>query len=554
MLLNMSDAAVHARDWRTTHAPSPAVLDPLTPAELHDLLRGGEREADVCERALATAARAQAAIDLAIGEGLHALRHGDRLAQLGYHLDDYAREVLGIGKRTTQNLVRLARELRTRALLRDALRSGRVRLRAAETILPVAIGDAEAAWVERAARCTVRDLEAAVRRARNVGAADEEEDWSALRTQLPSDDRVLVDAALDLAGEVMPGSTRMERLEAIAQEYLGELPSDPDADETAPLDPAFRRVGRRESSRRAALEAETERWSVLPEVVEIPAPEVELPDTATAAELDAHLRDLAAVRARWDDLIGFCSRAVLDSGMHRLLGFTNARHYCEERLGVSARAVEQRAALEERLWKSAALREARRQKLPYEKLRLLAKLPEEDIASWTPRAHALTCIALSRAVDGERERQLRARGKFVASLPKRMAVVLAAAIRVVRERAGALVPAGKCLAIMAAHFIGTWSESVPRSRSRSRKIRDRDGGHCQVPGCSHRGAHSHHLAFRSHGGGDEPGNQLSLCAFHHLRCVHGGFLRVFGRAPDALAWFHRGKVWRGPGLDAATAA
>jgi hypothetical protein len=529
----------------------PLELEPLTPAELHDLLRGGEVEADLCERGLVTAARAQAAIDLAIGEGLHALRLGDRLAQLGCHLDDFAREVLGIGKRTAQNLVRLARELRTRPALRDALRSGRVKIRAAETILPVAVGEGEAVWVERATRATVRELEAAVRRARN-GAGEDEDDWFALRTQLPPDHRVLVDAALDLAGELMPGATRMERLEALAQEYLGELPGGPDAGEAAPLDAAFRRVGRREVSRRAALEAETERWSILPDDQEIPAPEVDFPETATAAEIDGLLRDLAALRARWDDLIGFCSRAVLDSGMHRLLGFADARHYCEERLGISARAVEQRAALERRLWESPALREARRQRLPYEKLRLLAKLPEADVASWTPRAHALTCIALSRAVDGERERQMRARGKMVVALPHRIAVVLAAAFEAVRERVGAALPAGKCLAIMAAHFSATWWGAVPRSRSRSRKVRDRDGGHCQVPGCSHRGAHSHHIVFRSHGGGDEPEGQAATCPFHHLRCIHGGYLRVVGRAPDALRWFLGGKPWSGPGLEAKT--
>jgi hypothetical protein len=122
-------AGVHAGDWRTAHAVPPLELEPLTPAELRDLLRGGEVEADLCERGLVTAARAQAAIDLAIGEGLHALQLGDRLAQLGCHLDDFAREVLGIGKRTAQNLVRLARELRTRPALRDALRSGRVKIR-----------------------------------------------------------------------------------------------------------------------------------------------------------------------------------------------------------------------------------------------------------------------------------------------------------------------------------------------------------------------------------------------------------------------------------------
>ena len=148
---------------------------------------------------------------------------------------------------------------------------------------------------------------------------------------------------------------------------------------------------------------------------------------------------------------------------------------------------------------------------------------------------------------------MRARDRFVTALPRRIAAVLAAAIRVVRERVACVLSTGRCLAIMAAHFIATWSGAVPRSRSRSRKVRDRDGGHCQVPGCSHRGAHSHHIVFRSHGGGDEPEDQAATCAFHHLRCIHGGYLRVVGRAPDALAWFLGGKIWRGPGLHAPTA-
>jgi hypothetical protein len=38
---------------------------------------------------------------------------------------------------------------------------------------------------------------------------------------------------------------------------------------------------------------------------------------------------------------------------------------------------------------------------------------------------------------------------------------------------------------------------------------------------------------------------VALCGFHHLRCVHGGFLRVFGRAPDDLTWLLNGEVWTG---------
>jgi hypothetical protein len=29
---------------------------------------------------------------------------------------------------------------------------------------------------------------------------------------------------------------------------------------------------------------------------------------------------------------------------------------------------------------------------------------------------------------------------------------------------------------------------------------------------------------------------LSLCAAHHLHGIHGGRIRVFGRAPDGLVW------------------
>jgi hypothetical protein len=269
-------------------------------------------------------------------------------------------------------------------------------------------------------------------------------------------------------------------------------------------------------------------------------------EAATAEDVDARLRELARLRAGWDELLGYCAHAVRESGMHRLLGFASFRHFCEERLGLPSRTVEQRAALEKRLWSSPALREARRQGVSFEKLRLLARLSEGEIGAWTPRAHALTCIALRRRLDGERERQMRAARRISVPLPRRIAAVVAAAIQAVRQWAGRPLSVGKCLALMAAHFVATWRHAGKRGRSRSRRVRDRDEGHCQVPGCSHRGTHAHHIAFRSQGGGDEPENQVALCAFHHLRCVHGGHLRVFGRAPDALTWFLGGKVWRGP--------
>ena len=75
------------------------------------------------------------------------------------------------------------------------------------------------------------------------------------------------------------------------------------------------------------------------------------------------------------------------------------------------RAVEQRAALERRLYELPALRQAMTERrLSYEKARLIARhADEESIDEWIGRAEQLTCIALRRALLGQREAQMCAR-------------------------------------------------------------------------------------------------------------------------------------------------
>ncbi len=521
----------------------PIELPPFTREELELLFRGGEPEADACEHILASAARIQGCLDLGLAEGLAELRRGDRLAELGCHLDDYARETLGLGRRTAESLARLGAELRARPLLREALRSGQVRLRAAETVAPVAVGDAEALWVERASRQTVRELEASVRAVRSP-PEDLDEEWVELRTQLPRDDRVVLDEALAIAREQLPGSTRIEQLEALAQEYLAEFSVDGDSDGSRPLGPGFRARGI--GPARGRLATEPDDGPELPAAPELVAPDFRFDERTPTRELDARLRELAHLRAGWDRVVGWCGHGVKRSGMHLLLGYGSFRQYVEVRLALPERAVEQRVALEERLARSPALREAQRHEIAYEKLRVLARLPEAEIERWIPRAIEATCVALRREVEVEREGQLRAQQKLAAQLPRRVAVLLAAAVACVRERHGRLLATGKCLAIIAFHFLATWSGGSRRSRTRSQRVRERDEGWCQVPGCSRHAAHAHHIQPRSHGGSDDPDNQIGLCAFHHLRCIHGGFLAVHGRAPDGLTWLLGGDVWVGP--------
>lgn len=522
-------------------------LEPMTAAELDAIFKGGEVEADAIEKTLAWAARADGALQLALAEGLDLLCQGTRLEQLGVHLEDYGREILDVSERSTKDLARLGAALRTRPLLREALRSGRVGLRAAQTVLPVARGDAEAGWVELATVRTVRELEGAVRKVR-ANPEDADEPWLLLHAHLPQDDRLVVDAALEVAGRVVPGASRLDRIEAIAQEFLGGFATD-DGDEPRRLGPAFRRIGEeplaRHADREREEEADAEARSLLAPVAAWPAPDVRFEQTMTAREVDRELRGVARFAARCEEVIGYAAHAIRRSGMHLRMGFRSFRAYLADRLRLPPRAVEQRERLEKRLWGSPALREARRQKVSYERLKLLATLREDEIRSWIPRAKAWTCIQLRREVEGERERQLRVRRKLVCPMPRRIAVLLAAAVEAVRERAGRTLPVARCLAIIAAHFIACWEPALTPPRTRAQKVRQRDLGRCQVPGCSHRAVQSHHVAFRSRGGSDDEANQISLCAFHHLRCIHGGWMRVIGEAPHALEWSVGGEVFSG---------
>jgi hypothetical protein len=522
-------------------SPEPVRLDPLTSDELARI-RGGECEADLYERGLAWAARVRSAIDVKLAEGLHLLRKGDRLAELGFRLDDHVREVLDLGEHAGVNLAKLGGELRERPLLKAAMEAGRVRLRAAQTVTRVAVGDAEAFWVERAAREPVRELEELVRRA-GAEPPEPEEDWFRLRTHLPPDERLVVEAALECARRILPGSSRAEQWEAIAQEFRGEFGADDGGGHERHLRSCFRRLRVHEPSV-APLTAD-DREGLLAPMDGCPAPEVQFDDADPADEVDRKLRGLARLRRETEDLLGHCAHAIRRTGLHLRLGFESFRHYVEERLQLPPRAVEQRERLEKRLWESPALREAKRQGVSREKLRLLAALPEKEIGTFTAVARAVTCVELRRRVEGQRERQMRAARTIEISLPRRLAVLLATVVAVVRERFGRLLPTGRCLAIASAHFFRVWSHMRKRAKTVSQKVRERDEGWCMVPGCSHVATDSHHVLFRSRGGGDEEENLVALCEFHHLRCIHGGWLTVTGRAPDGLTWRRKGVLFTG---------
>jgi hypothetical protein len=519
-------------------AAPPPPPEPCTPAELRAFVHDGLTDSDACETLLAQVARIQGALELEIGDGLAALCIGDRLISLGFsNLRDYAREVLGIEERKAQAMAHLSRELRSRPLLHAALRAGEVRPRNAQTVLPVAIGEAEAEWVQRARAETVRALEKAVRAAQ--GGPEEDEPWTRFRVRLSREDRATVDEALAIAGKLMPGSRRPQRLEAMAQEYLAEHALEAGDDGGCGAGGAFAPESERLERRKAELEIETDRWSFLPRAPSVPAPHAGsrgFDQMTSAVEIDRAVRDLSGKRDAWDRLLGYCAYAVRRSGLWHVAGFASFEHYCSERLGLSPRTVEQRAAVEKRIWQVPALRSARDGGLSYEKVRVLSRLPDREIEAWIPRARELTCVALKAQLDDCEEAQMRAARVLRARVPIRIALALQAAFRAVRASEGRLLDDGRCLLVVARHFVETWKRFVKKARTLSQKVRERDLGRCQMPGCSLRAVHAHHVELRSHGGADTPENLVALCACHHLRGIHGGYIRVWGRAPDELVW------------------
>jgi hypothetical protein len=113
--------------------------------------------------------------------------------------------------------------------------------------------------------------------------------------------------------------------------------------------------------------------------------------------------------------------------------------------------------------------------------------------------------------------------------------VLCTVRRRIGEHSGRLPSRGDALEAMLGHAFESWGADarVPARHA----VFARDGWRCSVPGCtSMQNLHDHHIRFRSAGGSDAPHNRITLCAFHHLRGVHGGLLGCIGRAPDGVMW------------------
>src|SRR5207247_5716064 len=121
-----------------------------------------------------------------------------------------------------------------------------------------------------------------------------------------------------------------------------------------------------------------------------------------------------------------------------LLGFASFGHYCDERPGVSERAVQQRASLERRLYDLPSLRRAMcERRVSYEKARIIARYADAgSLDTWIERAGRMSCVARRAALQGEEAAQMCARGKGEIVVPRRSRGRLAMAFHARRHAAG----------------------------------------------------------------------------------------------------------------------
>jgi hypothetical protein len=474
------------------------------------------------------------ALELAIGDGLHALETGRRAMDLGYsNVGDYAREELGLNASTAAKKARLARKLRDRPLVREALRRGEITPRKAEIIVPVAVGDKQMLWILRAKAETVRGLRKAVRA--KPDSADEE--WHRLTAAVAPEQRPILDEGLRWGGIVLGArSKKMERVEAWGQEYLSAhrvpegrdvaddvfLSSDADADALA-----------------ERLERESRQWKDLATADPLKAPEFS--GEIDPWRIDAELKGFMEMRNCWDDAFGHVALLLKQYRAWEILQFASFRQYCEERLGMAPRTVGQRVALERSLLRIPLLRQALKEtRITYEKARVIARHFQDghalELRPLIAMAETLTCVELRERLEVEAEEQMCARGLFTVTMPPHVIDLLKDTFRAVRAEAKRWISIGQCLLRTAAHFADVWRVHLKEIKTARGRILARDLHRCQVPGCSRPAEHLHHIEFRAHGGSNDPANLIGLCAAHHLFGIHEERMNVSGKAPDKLLW------------------
>lgn len=510
-------------------------------------------------------------------------------------LGDYARERAGRSARQLQDLARTHRALAglprlERALVANELPWSKVRL-----LARVAAPGDEAAWIARARALPIRRLEEQVAAHDPRGAAGGGDDpggavpLARVTVHCSPAVRARWLEAREMAERVAGQRLRAaEALEWVAAEVWSELAAPPSP--AAPEEPAagephdlVRADAEAAFAASAAGEAEALAGSPRAPAAALPAAVAALATglgEADPFELDRRLRRAVQLEQTLDAAIAPLLRVVTSADYEWERAWQPLASYAAEQLGMSASKARALLRIERAGDVCPELRAAFRSgRLSWAKAQCLLPLLLLDLdGEWRPHGVAWAERVTVRRLEMDVERALllraghhfawqrckfhpeRTRDAIPAGeqqlcapdldleaserlrwrLPRDVALLFGAVretlrARLERER-GRPVFDGEVFGVLLGRALAAWSLREPAA-PRLDPVIERDGWRCAVPGCSsRRNLHDHHVRFRSAGGSHAPENRITLCAFHHQRCLHARRMRVRGRAPGHLVF------------------
>ena len=374
-----------------------------------------------------------------------------------------------------------------------------------------------------------------------------------------------------------------ETIEAMLAEGLGALlASAPDIDLPATLGGALDFDGAEARAFRLELQALRERAEAAVEAMrpndEVAASEglvVSWPDDAAA--IDQQLRSLAANLAVRDIELGELACAIVDHEAWRTFGYTSFDHYCRERIGLAPSSVATRIALTRRFAVVPEVRTALAAgRICYESAALIARVcGPMTVHAWIERATQRTVGQLREDIDAT---ELLARmeccgtSKFdppdddtrdavddiertvIAAItgltetpsspmsdhtpgqtpdqtpgpapeagPTTLHLSLTEATgqfwRALQRLHGQMSGGAPFVPFLVRAVLDTWRDTIDGHFAYA-NVYLRDRWRCASPVCRSRNVTPHHVVFRSHGGGEERTNLISLCERCHLELVH----------------------------------
>ena len=513
-------------------------------------------------------------------------------------LGDYARERAGLSARQLRDLAHVHAALVALPRLDRALVAGELPWSKVRLVVRVASEADVEAWIARARALPIRLLEQEVRLhaervraadassvgAGGAGAFDPGEDVPCTRVALACTPAVREKWSLarELAERVAGQRLRAEdALEWVTAEACSAAAIGPWLT-AGPCSPPARARGEHEGD--LADTAAVAREACARALPSAPCPLAgALTDGlehADAFEIDRRLREAIRIEQRLDAAIAPLLR-IVTSPEHEWTGlYHSLAAFAAEQLGMSPARARALLRIERAGDVCPALREAfRNGSLSWAKALCLVPLLLLDLpGDWRPRWVAWAGRVTVRRLEADVERALALRGvsaegwqrctldpelaqqplseaerqkcaadrdadateRLAWRVPVDVAGLFFAARTRLRERlrtAGRpFASEGEVFEALLDHAIATWTLRDPSARPPDPVI-ERDRYLCAVPGCSSRcSLQDHHIVFRSAQGSDAPENRITLCAFHHQRCLHLRRLRITGEAPVRLVF------------------